>query len=80
MEVTRSSETLLHFQKTTRRHKPEDRTLHNHGHENLESYFTFTFLGQADGHVCRCAYAYNDSETVTLKIPFNVPQFQFFFL
>jgi hypothetical protein len=36
MDAT-SSETTAHFQRTTRRYIPEDRTLHNHRCENLRS-------------------------------------------
>jgi hypothetical protein len=38
MEAIRSSETLGATQWTTRRHIPEDDTLHNHRCENLKSY------------------------------------------
>jgi hypothetical protein len=30
--------------------------LHNHCHENLESYFAFTFVGRANGHMRGCAH------------------------
>jgi hypothetical protein len=39
-----SSETSVQTQWTTRRHIPEDDTLHNHGCENLKSYNRI-FLG-----------------------------------
>jgi hypothetical protein len=42
MEATCSSETSADFQRTTRRYISEDRTVHNHGCENLKSY-TFQF-------------------------------------
>jgi hypothetical protein len=38
MEAICSSETSVAFQQTTRRHTPEDDTLHNHCCENLKSY------------------------------------------
>jgi hypothetical protein len=38
---TRSSETSVDFQRTTRRYIPEDRTHHNHHRENLKSYSIF---------------------------------------
>jgi hypothetical protein len=38
MEAICSSETSAETQRTTRRHTPEDYTLHNHGCENLKSY------------------------------------------
>jgi hypothetical protein len=38
MEAIRSSETSGATQRTTRRHIPEDDTLHNHRCENLKSY------------------------------------------
>jgi hypothetical protein len=38
MEAIRSSETSGATQRTTRRHTPEDDTLHNHRCENLKSY------------------------------------------
>jgi hypothetical protein len=38
MEAICSSETWVETQRTTRRHIPEDDTLHNHGCENLRSY------------------------------------------
>jgi hypothetical protein len=37
-ETTCSSETSVDFQRSTERYIPEDRTLHNHLYENLESY------------------------------------------
>jgi hypothetical protein len=40
MEATFSSETV-DFQRATRRYIPEDRTLHDHRRENLESYNPF---------------------------------------
>jgi hypothetical protein len=44
MEAICSSEKSVHFQWTTRRYIPEDRTLHNHCCENLKSYiFLFIF-------------------------------------
>jgi hypothetical protein len=38
MEAIRSSETSGATRRTTRRHIPEDDTLHNHRCENLKSY------------------------------------------
>jgi hypothetical protein len=38
MEVTCSSETLVHVPLNTECHIPEDRTIHNHRCENLKSY------------------------------------------
>jgi hypothetical protein len=38
MEAIYSSETSVASQQTTRRHIPEDDTLHNHRCENLKSY------------------------------------------
>jgi hypothetical protein len=38
MEAICSSETSVEIQQTTRRHIPEDDTLHNHRCENLKSY------------------------------------------
>jgi hypothetical protein len=38
METIGSSETSVATQRTTRRHIPEDDTLHNHRCENLKSY------------------------------------------
>jgi hypothetical protein len=38
MEAICSSETPVEPQRTTRRHIPEDDTLHNHRCENLKSY------------------------------------------
>jgi hypothetical protein len=38
MEVIRSSETLVQFTRSTRRHIPEDGILHSHRRENLKSY------------------------------------------
>jgi hypothetical protein len=38
MEAICSSETSVETQRTTRRHIPEDDTLHNHGCENLKFY------------------------------------------
>jgi hypothetical protein len=38
MEAICSSETSVETQLTTRRHIPEDDTLHNHRCENLKSY------------------------------------------
>jgi hypothetical protein len=49
MEAIISSETYFDFQRTTRRYIPEDRTLHNHCCENLQSYIAFT---------CSCHFLY----------------------
>jgi hypothetical protein len=45
MEAISSSETSVDTQRTTRRHIPEDDTLHNYCCENLKSYNTFNYLG-----------------------------------
>jgi hypothetical protein len=42
MEAIFSSETSVATQQTTRRHIPEDDTLHNHRCENLNSYIVIT--------------------------------------
>jgi hypothetical protein len=51
MEAICSSETSVETQRTTRRHIPEDYTLHNHRCENLKSYiyclFCFLFFNYA---------------------------------
>jgi hypothetical protein len=39
-----SSETSVETQQTTRRHVPEDNTLHNHRCENLKSYMVYEVL------------------------------------
>jgi hypothetical protein len=39
-----SSETSVETQRTTRRHTPEDDTLHNHRCENLRSYMVLVYL------------------------------------
>jgi hypothetical protein len=44
MEAICSSETSVATQQNTRRHIPEDDTLHNHRCENLKSYKTFVYL------------------------------------
>jgi hypothetical protein len=38
MEAKYSSETPAEFQRKARNYNPEDKTLHNHGFENLKSY------------------------------------------
>jgi hypothetical protein len=43
MEAICSSETSFATQQTTRRHFPEDNTLHNHRCEDLKSYIFFSF-------------------------------------
>jgi hypothetical protein len=43
MEAICSSDTSVATQQTTRRHIPEDYTLHNHRCENLKSYILETF-------------------------------------
>jgi hypothetical protein len=43
MEVTWSSETSVDFQFITWHRIPEDKTLHNHCCENLNSYYTSLF-------------------------------------
>jgi hypothetical protein len=44
MEAIFSSETSVDFHRTTRRYIPEDRTLYNHGCENLKSYITLAYI------------------------------------
>jgi hypothetical protein len=44
MEAIFSSETSVEIQRTTRRHIPEDDTLHNYRCENLKSYKTIWVL------------------------------------
>jgi hypothetical protein len=46
MEAICSSETSVASQQTTRRHIPEDDTLHNHRCENLKSYKYLLLLGK----------------------------------
>jgi hypothetical protein len=49
MEAIYFSETSVETRRTTRRHIPEDDTLHNHRCENLKSYkslFNETFIKQ----------------------------------
>jgi hypothetical protein len=48
MEATCSSGTSVDFQRTARRYIPEDRTLHGHRCESLESYrlHTYSLLNQ----------------------------------
>jgi hypothetical protein len=43
MEAIRPSETSGTTQRTTRRHIPEDDTLHNHRCENLKSYIVHSY-------------------------------------
>jgi hypothetical protein len=46
MEAARTSETLVHFNQTTRRYNPEDSHLRTHRRKNLKSYlFTLFVLG-----------------------------------
>jgi hypothetical protein len=56
MEAICSSETSVHFQRTTRRYIPEDGTLHNHRCENLKSYIMFACFSDTshrlDAQVC----------------------------
>jgi hypothetical protein len=49
MEALCSSETPVATQRTTRRHIPEDDTLHNHRCENLKSYIIFTMFNRNFG-------------------------------
>jgi hypothetical protein len=44
MEAICSSETSVETQRTTRRHIPEDDTLHNHPCEKLKSYMHIMFM------------------------------------
>jgi hypothetical protein len=44
MEAICSSEMSVETQRTTRRHIPEDDTIHNHRCENLKSYIKYTKL------------------------------------
>jgi hypothetical protein len=41
MEAARTSETLVNFYQTTRRHNPEDSHLRTNRRENLKSYLIF---------------------------------------
>jgi hypothetical protein len=45
MEAICSSETSVETRRTTRRHIPEDDTLHNHRCENLKSYKEYCVMG-----------------------------------
>jgi hypothetical protein len=47
MEAICSSETSVETQQTTRRHIPEDDTLHNHRCENLKSYASLFIFVEA---------------------------------
>jgi hypothetical protein len=49
MEVACSSETLVEIQWTTRRYFPENRTLHKHRSENLNSYTGMTMAANSTG-------------------------------
>jgi hypothetical protein len=49
METTHSSETSVDLQRTTRRHIPEDRTVHNHRCENLKSDIEFVLFQVSTG-------------------------------
>jgi hypothetical protein len=51
MEAIYSSETSVATQRTTRRHIPEDDTLHNHRCENLKSYTILKYLGLFLGEI-----------------------------
>jgi hypothetical protein len=54
MEELCSSETSVATQRTTRRHIPEDDTLHNHRCEILKSYITssrFNIISQRFNHI-----------------------------
>jgi hypothetical protein len=55
MEALCSSETSVATQQTTRRHIPEDDTLHNHRCENLKSYRKFL------GYISNCQLFKEDS-------------------
>jgi hypothetical protein len=46
IEAICSSETSAESQRTTRRHIPEDGTLHNHRCENLKSYSTSCLINE----------------------------------
>jgi hypothetical protein len=46
MEAICSSETSVDTQRTTRRHIPEDNTLHNHRCENVKSYMKSCSLAE----------------------------------
>jgi hypothetical protein len=52
MEPIRSSETSVAFQHITRRHSPEDSTLHNHRCEILKSYNTNSCLQENVSELC----------------------------
>jgi hypothetical protein len=51
MEATYSSETSADFQGSTRHNIPEDRTLHNHRCENLNSHKLFFIFCAAMGQL-----------------------------
>jgi hypothetical protein len=54
MEATCPFKTLVDFQQTTQQCIPQDRTLHNHKHENIESYrprFFSETISVSHGHV-----------------------------
>jgi hypothetical protein len=50
-EAICSSETSVHFERTTRRYIPEDSTLHNHRREDLKSY-----IKMGSSILCICMY------------------------
>jgi hypothetical protein len=54
MEAIRSSETSGATQRTTRRHIPEDDTLHNHRCENLKSYIEVIIVKFDTGDLLKC--------------------------
>jgi hypothetical protein len=49
-----SSETSVESRRTTRRHIPEDDTLHNHRCENLKSYIVISYCKSNDRIIGKC--------------------------
>jgi hypothetical protein len=58
MEAICSSETSVESQQTTRRHIPEEDTLHNHRCENLKSYITNTCSSETSVDFQRTTWCY----------------------
>jgi hypothetical protein len=72
MEVICSSETSLDFQRTTRLHIPEDRTLHNHRCENLNSSILSSHLIQSreipDFVTNKALWSHHTGETIYTEV------------